>query len=88
VDAAKLKLATFVSVTGLPEALRRDRLVVRRYLIDSKHSNCFSPAGGPGGLEMVEERETDRGADLRLFVELEPMALCLWSVEKAVGDRP
>lgn len=83
----KKTLRANVSVANLPEALRSDALVVRRYLIDSRHSNCFSPSNGPGRLEMVEERAIDGSADLRLSAELEPMALCLWSVEKAVADQ-
>jgi hypothetical protein len=76
-----------ISLSNVPQELRSDRLVVRRYLIDSTHSNCFSPGGGSGGLEMVEERQIDGREDLRLFAELEPMSLCLWTMEKAVGGQ-
>lgn len=79
----KTSVRAAVSVAGLPDRLHSAPLVVRRYLIDSTHSNCFSPPDAVGGLEMVEERRIDGGAGLRLSAELEPMALCLWSVEES-----
>ncbi|HUT33121.1 MAG TPA: hypothetical protein VNE39_06570 [Planctomycetota bacterium] len=76
-----------VAVAHLPETLRTGALVVRRYLIDSTHSNCFAAPDAAGGLEMVEERRSNGSADLRLSAELEPMALCLWQIEKARAEQ-
>ena len=76
-----------VAVANLPEALRVGPLLVRRYLIDSAHSNCLAAPDRPGGLEMVERRTSDGAADLRLSADLEPMALCLWQVEKAAAGQ-
>ncbi len=72
-----------VSVTNLPAALRSGPLRSRRYAIDSRHSNCLTNADWPGGLERVSERRVEGSAALRLNAELEPMALCLWTIEKA-----
>ncbi len=58
---------------------------VRRYLIDSEHSNCLALPESPGGLELVEQRTQPGGAELRLSAELEPMSLCLWTIEKGPG---
>ena len=77
-----------VSVANLPRELRSGPLVIRRYAIDSTRSNCFSEAGGSGGLEMVEERRIEGTDALRLSAHLEPMALCLWTIQTADGDRP
>ena len=70
-----------VSINNIPESLRSDALTVRRYLIDSTHSNCFAAPRASGGLEMVEERRMEVRANFQLSVELEPMALCLWHIE-------
>jgi len=76
-----------VAVANLPEALRAGPLVVRRYLIDSTHSNCFAAPGKPAGLEKVEERTIEGSRGLELVAKLEPMALCLWQIEKAPADQ-
>jgi hypothetical protein len=76
-----------VSIANVPQALRSDALVVRRYLIDRAHSNCFAASDASGGLEMVTERKMDGSADFGLSAELEPMALCLWQIEKALAER-
>ena len=70
-----------VSIANVPESLRSKRLIVRRYLIDTQHSNCFAASDAAGGLEMVGEQRMDANADLRLSASLEPMALCLWQIE-------
>ena len=77
-----------ISVANVPEPLRSAALVVRRYLIDRAHSNCFAVPDPPGGLEMVTERKMDGSADFRLSAELEPMALCLWQIEQALAEGP
>jgi hypothetical protein len=71
-----------VLVANLPESLRSGELTVRRYLIDSEHSNCLTLPDSPGGLEMVERRTQSGGTELRLSAAMEPMALCLWTIEK------
>lgn len=76
-----------VSIAHVPDNLRSVPLTLRRYLIDSVHSNCLTDPDKPGGLEMVEEREAVGSATLRLSAELEPMALCLWQIEKAPAGR-
>ena len=76
-----------VSVANVPEVLRSNALVIRRYLIDSTHSNCFAAPDAPGGLEMVTEQKMDGSADFQLSAELEPMALCLWQIEQALAER-
>ena len=73
--------AVRVSIASIPEPLRSDAIVVRRYLIDSTHSNCFTAPDASGGLEMVTERKMDGSDELQLSATLEPMALCLWKIE-------
>ena len=70
-----------VSVKNLPAGLRDGRLVVRRYLIDSNHSNHLVNPKWAGGLQLVETLEIDGAAELELAVDLEPMAICLWEIE-------
>ena len=72
-----------VSVVNLPKDLQVGTLRIRRYLIDSTHSNCLADPDAPGGLEMVESRTQAAGAELRLSAKLEPMALCLWTVARS-----
>ena len=76
-----------VSITNVPENLRSVPLTVRRYVIDSVHSNCLAAPDQPGGLEMVEERKVLGSDALQLTAKLEPMALCLWQIEKGAADR-
>lgn len=76
-----------VSITNVPESMRSGALIVRRYLIDSAHSNCFATTDASGGLEMVEERIMEARGDFQLSARLEPMALSLWHIEKAPADR-
>ncbi len=76
-----------VSIANVPESLRSKGLVVRRYLIDSTHSNCFAAPDASGGLDMVAERKMDGCVEFKLSAELEPMALCLWTVEGASSDK-
>lgn len=72
-----------VVVANLPEPLRSSKLRVRRYQIDSKHSNCFAAPDAPGGLEVVEDTRQEGGTELRFSTRLEPMAFCLWVIEKS-----
>ena len=72
-----------IVVANVPATLRSQALVVRRYVIDSAHSNCFVSPDASGGLEMVTERQIDSRTGFQLSAELEPMALCLWKIEKA-----
>ena len=74
--------AVTATIQNLPEVLRGP-VRLRRYLIDSIHSNCLTGPDPKGGLEMVEEQTVEAGEKLELAVELEPMALCLWTVERA-----
>jgi hypothetical protein len=83
----KRSVSAEVSIAKVPEPLRCVPLTVRRYLIDSAHSNCLAIPGRPGGLEMVEEREILGSAALQLTARLEPMALCLWQIEKADAEK-
>lgn len=76
-----------VSITNVPEPLRSNGVVVRHYLIDSTHSNCFAAQDASGGLDMVTERKVDECAEFKLSAELEPMALCLWTVQNVKGDN-
>jgi hypothetical protein len=69
-----------VAVGNMPEALRSAKLRIRRYLIDSEHSNCFASRDAPGGLHMVEQTRQTGAAAMRFSARLEPMALCLWSI--------
>lgn len=69
-----------ISIINLPENLQVGSLRIRRYLIDSQHSNCLANPDAPGGLEMVEDRTQAAGTELRLSASLEPMALCLWTI--------
>ncbi len=71
-----------VLVKNIPEELRSSSFRVRRYLIDSKHSNCFSKENALGGLELIEETTQPASDELQFRAEMEPMALCLWHVEK------
>lgn len=71
-----------VTVSNVPESFRSEKLIVRRYLIDSSHSNCFSKSGGPDGLELVAQQTMAGTPMLEFTTELEPVALCLWRVER------
>jgi hypothetical protein len=75
-----------VLVTNIPAGLRSSSFRIRRYQIDSQHSNCFSGADSAGGLELVEEMTQPASEELRFEVEMEPMALCLWQIEVAEGE--
>ncbi|MFW6161547.1 MAG: hypothetical protein ACODAJ_02190 [Planctomycetota bacterium] len=81
----KTRVRADVSVAHLPEKLRTGPVRLRRYLIDSTHSNCFAGPDNAGGLERVEERKLAGADELRLSGELEPMALCLWELERGAG---
>lgn len=70
-----------VSIASLPKEFRSTPLRVRRYLIDSTHSNCIGVPSFPGGLEKMEEATITANDPLVFSAELEPMALCLWSIE-------
>jgi hypothetical protein len=72
-----------VAVGNLPASFSAGDLAVRRYLIDSTHSNCFTASASSGGLELVEERTVAAGSGLQLSARLEPMALCLLQIEPA-----
>jgi len=76
-----------VRIANLPDNLRGVPLTVRQYLIDSTHGNCFTAPDAPGGLETADERDVPGSAALQLSAELEPMALCLWHIERAAPDR-
>lgn len=78
----KTSALTRVSVKKRPADLRKGRLVVRRYLIDSKHSNHLMNRKWAGGLQLVETFELDGAAELSLNAKLEPMAICLWEVNR------
>ena len=54
-------------------------------MIDSKHSNCLTLPDSPGDPEMVEERTQTGGTGLRLSANMEPMALCLWTIDPFAG---
>ena len=84
-NAGRNQLAD-VYIVNLPKNLQVGKLRVRRYLIDSTHSNCLTLPDSPGGLEMVGERTRPAGTELRLSANLEPMALCLWTIEKEPGS--
>lgn len=76
-----------VAISNVPEALLGRPLTVRRYLIDSKHSNCLANDNGTTGLELVETRETEGTATIKIAAELEPMGICLWAIDK-VHSKP
>jgi len=82
------KVQAEVVVANLPRELRTGSLIARRYVIDSEHSNCFADPNADGGLEIVEEQMINGSADWRLTARLEPMALCLWQIERAPPGRP
>ncbi len=71
-----------VLVKNIPEELRSSSYRIRQYLIDSMHSNCLSAADASGGLEMIEETTLPASETIRFAVKMEPMALCLWHLEK------
>ena len=70
-----------VAIRDIPEKLRSSSFRIRQYLIDSTHSNCFSALKSSGGLEQIAETTQPTSDDLQFEVKLEPMALCLWTVE-------
>ncbi|MCH5376021.1 MAG: cellulase family glycosylhydrolase [Planctomycetes bacterium] len=80
--AASLGRRADVTVINMPAALQNGNLRIRRYQIDSRHSNCLAIPGSAGGLEMVDESTQSAGRELRLTADLEPMALVLWTVER------
>jgi len=69
-----------VSIKNLPACLCSRPLQVRRYLIDSTHSNCLSEPNTRAGLEMIEATTHQPTHTLELQALLEPMSLCLWQV--------
>jgi hypothetical protein len=71
-----------VAVSNVPEALLSRPLTVRRYLIDSKHSNCLTDANAAGGLERIETSEIKGSATISMTAELEPMGICLWKIDR------
>ncbi len=81
------KVRAEVSIANVPKSMRTGSLTVRRYLIDSTHSNCFAAPGARGGLEKAAETTMDGGAALKLSAELEPMAVCLWAIDRAAAAR-
>jgi hypothetical protein len=83
---ARTSVKSEVTVAKLPGELQSGTVVIRRYLIDSAHSNCFTGPDSKGGLEMVEERQIDGTDTVRLSADLEPMALCLWTVEQETAQ--
>jgi hypothetical protein len=70
-----------VTIQNVPEQLAADDLKVRHYLIDSKHSNCFSDSSSKGGLDSFRETRQEHAEDVQLSIQLEPMALHLWIIE-------
>lgn len=71
------------TLRNLPPAWRGGGLALRRYLIDTTHSNCFAPGADDPGLEEVERRTVKAGSELVLEAALEPMAITLWRLEPA-----
>lgn len=57
------------------------RVCVRKYLIDSHHSNCFAAEGPAAALELAETSEMAVAKPFEFSVTLEPMGLCLWEIE-------
>jgi hypothetical protein len=74
-----------ITVDNIPKHLQDGRLAIRRYLIDSGHSNCFINANIDPGLEMVDIQQIKPKRTLNLTADLEPMALCLWKIDKTDG---
>jgi len=68
-----------VTVAGLSEALGKGWRV-RRYLVDSRHSNCYADQTKPVTLAAVEESGGSGSALTRRFV-LEPYAVSLLLIE-------
>jgi len=68
-----------LDVTGLPEAVRKGWRV-RRYLVDSRHSNCYADLTKETALETVEESDGSGQGVARRFV-MEPYAVSLLLVE-------
>jgi hypothetical protein len=69
-----------ISITGLPQHLRDRELQIRRYQIDTEHSNCLAMPNTPGGLALADEHTRAVQTELRLSVDLEPMSLVLWTI--------
>jgi hypothetical protein len=78
----KRNLRADVAVVNVPNWLRSGSVTVRRYLIDSSHSNCLTAPGGTTGLELVEGQMIEGAAELKFSAELEPISLCLWRIDR------
>jgi hypothetical protein len=69
-----------LAVTGLPEAVRTGWRA-RRYLVDSRHSNCYADLSKAVALETAEESGGSSPGMTRQFV-MEPYAVSLLLFEK------
>jgi len=83
----KTTVRATVTIANIPQKFHGRRLSLRRFLIDSKHSNCLADSNAAGGLAMVEDRKVDGNAGLDLVAELEPMAICLWQIETTLTEK-
>jgi hypothetical protein len=70
-----------LAVTGLPEPLRQKGWRIRRYLVDSLHSNCYADLAKETTLAPVEETGGSGQGLARRFV-MEPYAVSLLLIEK------
>ena len=69
-----------VAIQSLPGSLRGRDVLLRTYLIDEHHSNCFADERSDPGLELVRESVQPVETLKSLEIRLEPFALCLWTV--------
>jgi len=55
-----------VTVANLPDRFVGGHLTVRQYLIDTRHSNCFTADNPVAGLQLVEQKQVEAGESLKL----------------------
>jgi hypothetical protein len=70
-----------LSIDGFSETMKQKNWKVKRYLIDSEHSNCFAQSTKPVSLEIIEEQTGNGETVFRFQFILEPYAVSLIMLE-------
>jgi hypothetical protein len=70
------------NIAGVFNRVKKNKVRLVKYLIDSKHSNCLTNPEYPGGIEKVEEYELDiRSGNMVLkHNKLEKNGIVLWEI--------
>lgn len=70
------------NIAGVFNRVKKNKIHLVKYLIDSKHSNCLTNSEYPGGIEEVEEYELDirSGNTVLKHNKLEKNGIVLWEI--------